>query len=327
MNSTFSSSNLFAKDTLFIVVDFSAWLYITILGAFNTWKRNYRDEYNYLIKPEDETDQHNLPNLIVSSNTFKGVLKQTVMKNLEKINFITERNCPDLIDTSDNFIIVFAEDDYAVNNFRRKLFPEYKLNRKFLKKSWDFFSARNYVTDILLGNELQEKYVKISCPGAEADDIIATLFTKTLKNNNAILLSSDHDFCQLENVRQYDLFGNEVKFWIDKKKNISVTGKDVVFVKSLSGDKSDNIPNIAPRVGIKTAYDYKYKNKDKLKSFLVSNNKKPLYQFVLNAKLIDFNLIPEELTKQINDISTEKIMQYCSTLNRKDNIAKYMMVI
>ena len=60
------------------------------------------------------------------------------------------------------------------------------------------------------------------------------------------------------------------------------------------GDKSDNIPSIFPKCGIKTAikcYDNKEYFNDKLKDKAILDN------FNRNKKLVDFNEIPTNLKK------------------------------
>jgi 5'-3' exonuclease len=75
------------------------------------------------------------------------------------------------------------------------------------------------------------------------------------------------------------------------------TGKQYLLSKILTGDASDNIPQVFPRCGYATAMKLVLKPeelKEKLK-----NDPAALEQFRLNQKLIDFKNIPESLTESI----------------------------
>lgn len=298
------------NNNILVVVDFSAWLYMTIFNAVNSWSKKNKFESNSLIKSPEETDQNNIPNLLVS-DTFKKELKNSVMKKLHSIDWILKRNCQDVIDIADEIVIVFAEDDFTSNNFRRKLYPEYKANRGLDNKSWDYNKVRDYVVNSILPElDLYRNngYIRIGVRGAEADDIIAILMED--KNNEKkwiakILISSDHDFCQIEGIRQYNVFGDEVIPWIDKDKGIKMTPNEVKLIKRLCGDKADNIPQCFPRVGVKTAWKL-CKDIPKLKDMLKKNSN-AANQYSLNKKLTDFGLIPQELKESIEKAIREKI--------------------
>ena len=93
------------------------------------------------------------------------------------------------------------------------------------------------------------------------------------------------DYLQLlynENIQIYDL---KYKSFREK----SVGYKDDLLKKIILGDKSDNIPSIHKKLGIKTLEKYlnnKYELENKLKEPLIKQ------QFILNKKLIDMDLIP-----------------------------------
>ena len=296
------------RNKVLVVVDFSAWLYMTIFNAFNSWAKKYRLEFRSMVKPPEETDQENIPNLLIS-DTFKKELKTSVMKKLHSIDWILRRNCQDILDLADDIVIVFAEDDFVSNNFRRKLFSEYKAQRSVGNKAWDYNKARDYVVNSILPElDLYKRngYIRIGCRGAEADDVIAVIMEDDSYDWAAkILISSDRDFCQLENIRQFNVFGDEVVFLVDKKKGIKLSPEEVVLVKSLAGDGADGIPQVASRMGVKTAWKL-CKDRARLKEIL-KEDAAAAKQFILNRKLIDFKLIPEELKKAILEKAHEKL--------------------
>lgn len=308
-----------SSNNVLVVVDFSAWLYMTIFNAMNNWSKKNKAEFASLVKSPEETDQENIPNLLISE-TFKRELKNSTMRKLQAIDWILKRNCQDILDVADEIVIVFAEDDFVSNNFRRKLYPDYKAQRSLGNKAWDYGKARDYVVNSILPElDLYKKngYIRIGVPGAEADDVIAVMMQNDGKNWAAkILISSDHDFCQIENIRQYNVFGEEVVPWVDKNKGIKMAPEEVKLVKALCGDGADNIPRCIPRVGVKTAYKL-CKDRAKLKGLLKENGD-AAKQFLLNRKLIDFDLMPDELKERISKTVDSKLSSFAAE-QKNDN--------
>lgn len=309
------------SNNVLVVVDLSAWLYMTVYNAFNSWSKKYKLEFSSMIKPAEETDQDNIPNLLVSES-FKKELKNSTMKKLSSIDWILKRNCQDVMDIADEIVIVFAEDDFVSNNFRRKAFADYKAQRNVAPKSWDYSKAKNYIVNSIFPDlDIYKKngYIRIGCPNAEADDVIAVLMTDDSYQWAAkILISSDHDFCQLENVKQFNVFGEEVYFWVDKAKGIKLTPEEVVLVKSLAGDGSDGIPQVASRMGVKTAWKF-CKDRAKLKAFL-KENANAAKQYDLNKQLIDFKNIPNDLREAILKVSHEKLDTFVKELQKSEQV-------
>lgn len=144
----------------------------------------------------------------------------------------------------------------------------------------------------------------LSHPGLEADDCIA-LFTKhitnTVPDGVVYIIASDADYAQLK-CPEINIINLKYKSIINNK-TIFEDGKKSLFCKIVSGDKSDNIPPIIPKCGIKTAIKY-YENPELFHEIL-ENTPTAKQQFLLNKKIIDFNEIPEGLKsefyeKQIN---------------------------
>lgn len=135
----------------------------------------------------------------------------------------------------------------------------------------------------------------------EADDCIA-LTTKYIFNQfkeqhgkvqgkpylNMYIIASDIDYLQLlePGLHIYDLKYKSIK---ESKKYTGDAQQDL-FCKIVMGDKSDNIPPIFPKCGLKTAIKC-YENptffEEKLKQF---PNSKELFE--RNRQVIDFNYIP-----------------------------------
>ena len=136
----------------------------------------------------------------------------------------------------------------------------------------------------------------LSHPGLEADDCVA-LFTNYITNKmpNSIIyiVASDADYIQLK-TPQINIVNLKYQSIINNK-TIFEDSKKSLFCKIVSGDKSDNIPPIITRCGIKTAIKY-YENPELFEK-LLQDNPNAKQQFELNKKLIDFNEIPENLKK------------------------------
>lgn len=128
----------------------------------------------------------------------------------------------------------------------------------------------------------------------EADDCIAITvkhIMDTYDDARIWIITSDMDYLQLacERVKIYNLKYKD----ITESKNCFKNAEKDLFCKIVSGDKSDGIPSVFKKCGIKTAEKYwndKKKFEEKLKGNLVAAK-----QYELNKKIIDFKLIPLNL--------------------------------
>lgn len=285
------------KNKMLVCIDASYWMYYTVFGSISEFQKKSPSEAAYWIKPAEEVDQKNLPDLL-GCDTYKRILKKFVMKRCETIDWHLRGHFQNEIDTMDKIDIVFVMDDFTSKSFRKELYPQYKAQRKLVPKSYDMYKIRNYVFDVIFKElELEEKYGYkfISVAGAEADDIIAIAMNKCSDDYMIkVLFASDHDFVQLENVKQIDLFGKEVQCKIG---NIEVTPQEYLLGKILLGDGADNIGKVFKGVGPKKAINL-IRNKDKLKEML-KENAESARQYKLNKQLIAFSEIPEELSNRI----------------------------
>lgn len=220
------------------------------------------------------------------------------MKRCESLEYYAKACFQDEIDSMDKIDIIFANDRPVSHNFRKQLYPEYKLQRQLAPKSFNIYNIRNYVVNVLFKElELEEKYGYrfIEVDGAEGDDVIATIMNKCSDDYAfKILFASDRDFVQLENVHQINLFGKEVLCEVG---NEPVTRQEYLLTKILVGDTSDNIKQVFPRVGPKRALAL-VRDKEALKKKL-NENQDAAKQYQLNKKLISFSEIPDELTQKI----------------------------
>lgn len=133
-------------------------------------------------------------------------------------------------------------DDRLKNNFRLGLYPTYKGQRRLVKRSYDVYAIKDHVINVIFKElDLENKYgyhlIKVA--GAEGDDVIAvTLMNFKDRYKTVLLISSDHDYLQIDGVHQYDMSGKEIKRTLGGE---NVSADEFLLGKILMGDKSDNI--------------------------------------------------------------------------------------
>lgn len=280
-----------------VVIDGSYFEYVNLFASVKTFTEKYPEDASYWIKPADECDQKNLPN-ILNCDTYKKCLKQQVMWKLESVEDVVKSNFQAEVDECDEIDIVFAMDDKLSHSFRKTLYPEYKAHRALVKRQFQLQPIKDYIVDVIfkeLDVEHEHGYHLVKVEGAEGDDVIATTIMR-LKDNyvGMVLIASDHDFLQIDGLREFDLFGKEAKRDLGGE---IVSAKDYLVGKILMGDRSDNIQQVFLRCGPKTALKWT-KDKDALKKTLKEDHSLAA-RYLLNKKMIDFNSIPQELSDKI----------------------------
>ena len=151
-------------------------------------------------------------------------------------------------------IIVFDGKDGSKR--RRKIYPQYKENRKVkqrLNRNVDWGTApmdeqqsMKQQMGRLIEYLEQLPLTLISIDGIEADDTIAYISQQLLPKSDIFIMSTDKDFLQLVDER--------VKVWSPTKKKLYTTNEvfeeygvhshNMLTYRILDGDKSDNIDGI-----------------------------------------------------------------------------------
>ncbi len=174
--------------------------------------------------------------------TSEGVYTNAVYAFANMLNKAIELVQPDTI------LVAF---DSAKKNFRHEMFPEYKGGRKETPHELigQFAIVREYLDAMNIS--------RFELDGVEADDIIGTL-AKRYPDWQINILTSDRDLLQV--------IDDTTSVWLLKKgiseiekmtkealiEKMGIQPLQVIDLKGLSGDASDNIPGI-PGVGEKTA--------------------------------------------------------------------------
>jgi len=157
-----------------------------------------------------------------------------------------------LVDNEYDKVIVFW-DGKQNSKIRRELYPNYKLNRKndmTEEKLESYYTQKNRVK-----HYLEECFVRqVEVEQNESDDLIA-FYCQIANDEEKVIFSSDKDLLQLINqstslyspLQRYTYKnGDKVKFG-----DYYIPHQNILTVKILMGDKSDNIQGIE-RLGEKT---------------------------------------------------------------------------
>lgn len=199
-------------------------------------------------------------------------------------------------------IIIVGLDCPTKDVWRTDLFPGYKGTRLLdegIGKCGD--GGGRDVFQFSYENELFKKagaHMVIKHPKLEADDCLALTvgnIRSICPNNDIYIITSDMDYLQLAGDHTFPI-DLKYKLLTDSKNSFKNKDKDL-FCKMVTGDKSDNIPGIFKRCGVKTAA--KYYDDPVLfdKKLLECGNKE---QYELNKTLIDFRNIPAKYVKEFN---------------------------
>lgn len=311
------------KNKILVILDQSYWLYYTLFGAVSEFQKKNSDEAALWIRPPEETDQQNLPDL-TNCATFVKVLRRFVMKRLETIDWQLQADFQDQIEVCDGIDFIFAMDDRVSKNFRKDLYPEYKANRRIGKKSYNTFKIQEYILNVIFPElELEKRYGyhMIKVAGAEGDDVIAVAVKRLKKEYMlTVLIASDRDFLQLDGVHQINLQGKAVEPILAETK---LTPNEYLLGKILIGDHSDNINQVFEKIGEKRALKL-IQNRDELKKKLLEDEN-AAKQFALNKKLISFDEIPAELEQKIYE-AVSKALYENEEMNSATDLRSFMMM-
>ena len=187
----------------------------------------------------------------------------------------------------DTHHVVLCYDNSGDNGYwRRDLYTPYKANRKKSRTDSKYNFDIIYKAMDTVRDELVEffPFASLSIERMEADDIIATL-TKHYapKGSEIIILSSDGDFVQLQDLGDVKQWSAQQKKWVLPK--YGSPQADLRF-KAIKGDKKDNV---AP---MKCEPDH-YTNDE-------SGKAPPVMKKQLDEWLDDPDTIPEEYQDRYN---------------------------
>ncbi len=214
--------------------------------------------------------------------TSAGIPTNAVFGFVKLINKIKREKKPDYM------AVCF---DYPAKNFRHKLSPSYKANRKEidedLKKQMPI--ARQAVKALQLC--LLEK------EGFEADDIIAAAARKAeAQNVNVVIVTGDKDMFQMvnDNIHIWNESKNIMYDSLKVYEKYGIYPDKIVDMLALTGDACDNVagvPGIGEKTAVKLIQTYGsteeiIKNADNIKGKISQNIKDGTENLILAKKLV-----------------------------------------
>ncbi len=282
-----------------ILVDYSQLFYAIIFRAFDP-HGNIKDA-SFVEEGEEELSPRLLRHVVLNSILFH---KKEFSQEFGELLF-----CVDAPDT-----------------WRKKVFKYYKHKRREKKRTsgldWDMIEAlkKKFVNEIR--DDLRFKLLEV--PGAEADDVIAVLSKKLCEEEPILILSSDHDFLQLQkykNVSQYSMSKDKYLYEENPRR----------FLKEhiIQGDSGDGIPNIlSPLNTFFTGVRQKgVCQKKKLPRWLGTKiqdiedwDDGIKKRFNQNRKLIDFDCIPPRIQERILEHYEEMIERSTRKMSMKESM-------
>lgn len=225
----------------------------------------------------------------------------------------------------EDYYPVFVADTPGSANPRKQLFPEYKANRTAMEPS--FYQQVDFVVE--LGKLIGTVYTK---EGYEADDLAGAFVEQFATGNEITLLTVDADWLQLlqKNVKVIQLktsgrhiVWDDALFFAENK----IAPKQLLSLKALVGDGSDNIPGvpgIGNTTGIELLRDFdsvddiyenivKVTNKRKIQEKLIANK-----DIVMrNKELVKLNTNVGELPVPSTVITDEIVDKFIDTFQER----------
>tara|TARA_Y100000034_G_scaffold34524_1_gene42368 strand:- start:2674 stop:3726 length:1053 start_codon:yes stop_codon:yes gene_type:complete len=243
--------------------------------------------------------------------------------------------------------VVICFDGKGGSQRRRKLFPDYKANRR-VKHRMTRINEFNSVDDerIAMGQQLQRlaEYLQtlpitvMATENIEADDAMAYISQQIYPKSQCILMSTDKDFLQLVDDRVQVWSPTKKKFYFKDtlKEEFEIESKNFLMYRVLTGDSSDNIPGIKgagtktlmrrlpilfedKELSLEKLFDYIDNSDDDTKLMEnISNNRE---QLELNYQLMQLKEV------DISGRAKESINNICKATMQKLNKPKFLQML
>jgi hypothetical protein len=222
----------------------------------------------------------------------EGFLRHMILNSIRSIKTKFGEEYGELIICSDSH-----------NYWRKKIFPNYKANRKKTRDTSIFDWSLIFKSINKIKTEIKDNfpYKFIEIPTCEADDIIAAI-TKENQDQKILIVSGDKDFVQLQKYKNVKQYSTITKSWIRDE-----DPQKYLLHKILIGDTGDGIPNFLSDddTFVVDGKRQRRVTQKKLSQIMSCKNPDSLMTeseyrgYIRNKYLIDFEHIPEDLTKII----------------------------
>lgn len=235
--------------------------------------------------------------LIVDLNNIAFVTRFGALKGQKDNRFVMEVITKETIGAILNAAKVTKSDSIVIacdskNVWRRDIYPMYKEGRdikddKFFQQTIDAIGkVKEFFDDYTAAKVIQ-------VDRTEADDIIAVWCGAT--DNETVIFSTDKDFVQL--------IDDKTSLYNPTKKDYRTSDDPAfdLFVKCIRGDSSDAIRSAFPRVRLnklEEAWTDPYKMSNIMET-IRKDGKKVSEVYDFNKKLIDMDMIPDEICERI----------------------------
>lgn len=258
--------------TQFLLVDGSYYLFYRYHAILQWWKH---------AKPDKELGTP------IDNEEFMDCFKRGFVSKIKE--FIKKMK---LVDP----VVIVGQDCPRKDIWRMDMYNDYKSNRVY-EDNWEGGAVFQYVYENNLFKEAGA-HMLVKHPHLEADDCLA-LAVRNIRGicptNQIYIITSDMDYLQLADENTFPV-NLKYKYLTDSKNSFNDSKKDL-FCKIVMGDKSDFIPSVFKKCGIKTAEKY-YNNPDLFEKKLLENGARERYE--LNKRLIDFKCIPDNYINEFN---------------------------
>ena len=247
----------------FIMIDMSYFIFYRYYALLSWWK---------LAKPDEPLDSP------IDNKEFVYKFNQTFVDKITEI--------PKKLKIK-NFIYIAGLDCPKKDIWRNNVYDKYKEHRIY---DDTFLGGPFFKIGLDLLKQLNIPALKYDF--FEADDCIAIMTKNILSknvDNKIYIIANDMDYLQLAGPKVL-IVDLKYKFLTDNKNCLGDPKKDL-FCKIVTGDKSDNIPSVLNKCGIKTAIKC-YDDPEYFETRLKKENAYEKYK--RNKTLIDFNEIPLE---------------------------------
>lgn len=234
-------------------------------------------------------------------------------------NFVTERiiKFKNQFNVENRDVVVCID---SKNYWRKDLFPFYKQNRT-KQAGIDTELYFNHVGEVLKEMKQDLPFTFLKIDRCEADDIIAVLCYRLNGLHDLTIISTDHDYLQLQThckVKQYDQV---------RKKYITIDSEKYCLFSHIVRAGDDGIPNILSDAD---TFVNPEKRQTQLREKILTEWKKhginapekycdnKMYErFKQNQSLIDMTMIPDAICNQIYnayleyDYSKGTVYKFC----------------
>lgn len=283
--------NYTSKTPVYIFIDGSYYCFYRYYALIQ-WCKHTNNEYINIEENKNKLNNEDTLNNEDKLNNEDENLRKNFIDKFQKVFINNLKNLPKKLKINlkeyEPYLII-GKDCPQSKIWRNELLQSYKESRIKNNNIGYFFK-------LVYNNELFIKggaKLILEHDNLEADDCIA-LYVKYLNQKNSdnliYIITSDRDYLQLNN-KNVNIYNLSFKNICCVNKNTTGDPKKDLKIKIIMGDKSDNIPPIFKKCGIKTAL--KCINDESYFSKRITENIEILRNYERNEKLVNFDFIPE----------------------------------